>query len=145
MISNLYNKGLEKLLNHDIHFVDDTVKVLLVSPDYNFDEGHEFVSDLTDEVSNANGTGYERKTLANKNMVLDSANNRIYFDADDLIYSSIDTSEILSRAIVFKQVTDDTDSPVIAMIDFPDISTNGSDVTLQVNTEGLFEVQNNIQ
>ncbi len=141
MASNLYNPGLEKLLDGTIDFENDTINVLLVDTNHTFDKTHEFVDDV--DTNEASGTGYSRKTLANASIALDAANDRVEFDADNPSYTALDAGTI-AAAIIFKQVTDDTDSPLIAQIDFADLVTNGSDVELQINSEGLFYVTNNI-
>ena len=141
MASNLYNPGLEKLLDGTIAFESDTINVLLVDTNHTFDKTHEFVNDV--DTNEASGTGYARKTLANAAIALDAANDRVEFDADNPSYTALDAGTI-AAAIIFKQVNDDTDSPLIAQIDFADLVTNGSDVELQINSEGLFFVTNNI-
>lgn len=141
MASNLYNPGLEKLLDGTIAFETDTINVLLVDTVHTFDKTNEFVSDIV--ANEASGTGYARKTLANAAIALDAANDRVEFDADNPSYTALDAGTI-AAAIIFKQVTNDADSPLIAQIDFADLVTNGSDVELQINSEGLFYVTNNI-
>lgn len=141
MASNLYNPGLEKLLDGTIAFESDTINVLLVDTSHTFTKTNEFVSDIV--ANEASGTGYARKTLANAAIALDAANDRVEFDADNPSYTALDAGTI-AAAIIFKQVTNDADSPLIAQIDFADLVTNGSDVELQINSEGLFYVTNNI-
>jgi len=141
MASNLYNPGLEKLLDGTIDFENDTINVLLVDTNHSFDKTHDFVDDIV--ANEASGTGYARKTLANAAIALDAANDRVEFDADNPSYTALDAGTI-AAAIIFKQVTNDADSPLIAQIDFADLVTNGSDVELQINSEGLFYVTNNI-
>ena len=144
MASNLYNPGLLKLLDGTIDFANDTIKVLLVDTSHTFDKTDEFVSDIvTNEAANVSGSGYERKTLGSKTVLLDAANDRVEYDAANPTYTAIDAGTI-AAAIVYKEVTNDSDSPIIAQIDFADLVTNGSDVELQVNTDGLFTVTNNI-
>ena len=141
MASNLYNPGLEKLLSNSIDYDTDTIKVILVNTSHTFTKSHEFVSDIV--ANEASGTGYSRKTLANKAQTLDTANDRVEFDADNPTYTALDAGTIAS-AVIYKEVTTDADSPLIANIDFPDLVTNGSDVELQINSEGLFFVTNSI-
>ena len=88
-------------------------------------------------------SGYSRKTLANTSIALDTGNDRVEFDADDISYTALNAGTIAS-AIVFKEVTNDADSPLIADIDFTDLVTNGSDVDLQVNAEGFFYITNDV-
>ena len=141
MASNLYNPGLEKLLSNSIDYDTDTIKVILVDTNHTFTKSHEFVSDIV--ANEASGTGYSRKTLANKTQTLDTANDRVEFDADNPTYTALDAGTIAS-AVIYKEVTNDADSPLIANIDFADLVTNGSDVELQINSEGLFFVTNSI-
>ena len=139
MASNLYNPGLEKLLDGTITYTTDTIKVLLVDTNHTFTKTHEFVSDVV--ANEASGTGYSRKTLANKTQTLDG--DQVEYDADNPTYTALDAGTIAS-AIVFKEVTNDADSPIIANIDFPDLVTNGSDVELKINVDGIFAVLNNL-
>ena len=141
MASNLFNPGLEKLLDGTISFETDTIKVLLVDTNHTFDKTHEFVSDVV--ANESLGTGYERKTLTSTSIALDAVNDRVEYDADNPVYTSLDAGTI-AAAIVYKEVTSDSDSPLIAQIDFADLVTNGSDVELQINSEGLFLVTNNL-
>ena len=60
------------------------VRVLLVSSSYTFSSDHNFVSDITNELS---GTGYARKVLASKVVAEDDTNDRATFDADDLVWT----------------------------------------------------------
>ena len=140
-MSKVYNPGLLKLLDGTIDFENDTIKVLLVDDNHSFDKTHEFVDDV--DTNEASGTGYERKTLANASISLDTGNDRVEFDADDLSYTGLDAGTIAS-AILYKEVTNDSDSPLIADIDFTDLVTNGSDVDLQVNAEGFFYITNDV-
>jgi len=150
MASNVYNKGMFKLVDKgagSVDFLNDTIKVMVLSPAgaSAFDISNEFVSDVsTNEVTNATGSGYERKTLANKDVRLDEANNRVEYDADNPEFLAINTNEQLATAIIFKDTGDDATSPLLAMIDFADLTTNGTDVELKINVDGLFTVTNNI-
>jgi len=143
-MSKVYNPGLLKLLDGTIDFENDTIKLLLVDTNHSFTKSDEFVSDIVaNEATNSSGSGYERKTLANASIALDTGNDRVEFDADDISYTAIDAGTIAS-AIVYKEVTNDADSPLIADIDFTDLVTNGSDVDLQVNAEGFFYITNDV-
>ena len=144
MASNLYNPGLLKLLDRTVDFENDTIKVLLVDTSHAFDKTDEFVSDIVaNEAANVSGSGYERKTLGSKTILLDAANDRVEYDCANPTYTAINAGTI-AAAIVFKEGVDDASSPLLAQIDFADLVTNGSDVELQVNADGLFTVTNNI-
>jgi len=138
-MSKVYNNGLLKLLDGTIDFENDTIKLLLVDTNHSFDKTHEFV----DDISGNEASGASRKTLSNASIALDSGNDRVEFDADDISYTALNAGTIAS-AIIYKEVTDDTDSLLIADIDFSDLVTNGSDVDLQVNSEGFFFITNDV-
>lgn len=140
-MSKVYNPGLLKLLDGTIDFEGDTIKLLLVDESHTFDKTDEFVSDIV--ANEASGTGYSRKTLANTSIALDAGNDRVEFDADDISYTGLDAGTIAS-AIIYKEVTNDADSILIADVDFTNLVTNGSDVDLQVNAEGFFYINNDV-
>lgn len=146
MANAWYNRGKYILSNSSMDFVNDTIKVLLLdnAQSYVFDPSHNFVADLTpgtNELTNNSGTGYERKTLATKAVNEDDVNDQAEMDCADIDYTSIDAGEI-QAAVVYKEVTNDSDSPVIAYIDsgFPK-QTNGGDLTLTINSEGLLQAK----
>lgn len=139
MASILYNKLYQLALTGGIDLEDDTINVLLVDDTYTADKAHDFVSDVVaDELS---GTGYTRKTLAGKSVTLDNGNNRVTFDATDPVWTGLDAG-VIGGAVIFKQVTNDADSPLICYLDPTNLTTNGSDVTLQFNAAGILRLNN---
>lgn len=143
MASNLYNSGLLKLANGTINFTTDTIGAILVSDGYVFNKAHDFLNDVTThEVTNSVGTGYERKTLANKTITL--VGDSIVFDADNILYTSITTNQLLSKIVLYKDNASDAANDLIACIDYTDLPTNGSDVEIQFNVAGIFRINNQL-
>lgn len=143
MASNLYNQGLLKLSNGTINFLTDNIGVALLSSSATFNKAHVTLDQVTaNEVSNSTGTGYERKTLANKSITL--VGDSVQFDADDVLYSAITTSQFLGSIVVFKNNGSDATNELIAFIDYNDLPTNGSDVNIQFNANGIFRINNNL-
>jgi len=141
MASNFYNQGLLSLLNRNIDFVNDPIKAILVSPAAVFNKAHATLDQVTpNEVTNSVGTGYERKALANQTITL--VGDSIQFDADDLFYTTIRTNELLSAIILYKEEASDAASQLIAFLDYNDLPTNGSDVNIQINSNGIFRINN---
>ncbi len=80
--------------------------------------------------------------MASKAVNKDDPNDRTEWDAGNIAYTAINAGTA-KAAIVYKHVTTDADSIPIAYIDqvdFP-IVTNGGDVNVNVNVEGLFQFQ----
>lgn len=141
MASNFYNNGLLKLLNGSINYTSDNIALLVVDNTYTFDRTDEFVSDITGEVS---GTGYARLSLTSKTVTLNATTNTVVFDSANVSMSAVTTSNAFSGAIVYDDTGVDSTSSLIGFFDMPETTTNGSNVTLTVSADGLFQVSNNI-
>lgn len=152
MASGWYNRAKKEIMDGTISLLSDTIKVMLVTSSYTFNPDHDFIdmggaNDPADH--ELSGTGYTggyggsgRKTLASKAITEDDPNDRAEFDAADVTWTSINAGTIRA-AILIKEGTNDADSKLIAYIDnaaqFP-LVTNGGDVTLQWNAEGILQI-----
>lgn len=121
--SQVYNRGLELILG-GLDLSSSDVRTLLVSSSYTYDPDHNFVSDLTNELS---GTGYARKALTTKTVTEDDTNDRGVFDADDLTWVGANFGTP-AAAIVYLENTTDATRELIARIALsPSIVTNTGD------------------
>jgi hypothetical protein len=136
-----YTNGKASLLNGSLDLLSDTIKVLLVDADYVFDASHSFASQVNSwELS---GTGYiggfggsGRKILSGK-AVVEGASS--YFDANDLPWIDIQAG-ITAGAVLLKERATDADSPLVAFVPFPAISTTGGDLTIQWSATGILQI-----
>lgn len=132
MSSNLYNNGLLKIADHTIDLVNDTIRVLLVNASHTFTATHTTVSQVV--ANELSTTGYVRKDLAGK--AVTAAANVTSFLADNATWLALGPSTsgpTAAFAIVYKFITNDAGSLLIACVDFPDQTLNGSDFTLKWN------------
>lgn len=123
-----------RVTDGDFNFVTDDIRVLLVSTTATFDPTAEFVADIVaDEVENDAGTGYERKTLAGKARAIvtgvtitgiTGAKDVVRMTANNLTYTNINTLTRIGGGYLFKQVTDDADSLIVASFTVPDIPSD---------------------
>ena len=139
-----YNKGKFSVMNGSVALLTDTIKVMLVNSSASFNADHNFVSDIS--ANELSGTGYVggfngsgRKTLAGKTITEDDANDRAEFDANDVSWLAI-SAGTAAAAVLIKEVTSDADSLLIAYLDFSDLVTNGGDMTLQWDAEGILQI-----
>lgn len=139
MASNLYNKGLLKLLDGTIDYLTDNVAILIVSNNYVFDRTQEFVSNISDEIS---GSGYARKSLTSKTVTLNTTSNVVTFDCGTITYTALDSANVLAAAIIYAETGVDSSSSLIANIDFENLTTSNSDVNIVTSPVGLFEITN---
>lgn len=148
MASNLYNSALELFLNGGLDWdTSSNVKCMLVTSSYTPDKDHQYVSSVV--AAELSGTGYTggyggtgRKALAARAVNKDNATDRVYCDdTADVTWSAINAGTPV-YAIIFREVTSDAASPLIACIEITSpVPTNGGDYTLQWATGGLFYVQ----
>lgn len=79
-----------------------------------------------------------RLTLAVTAPTRDDTNDWGEVDATDPVWTALD-SDLLTGAMIFKFVTDDSGSTPIAFYDFAtDLQCNGGDVTVSFGTDGFF-------
>lgn len=119
-----------------VDVIADTIKVMLVTSGYTFNPDDRFVSSAA--ASEISVTGYTggfggsgRKTLASRTLSADDTNNWAAFDAADVTWTALGSGATIAAAIVFKELTSDALSPMIAYFDIADTPTNGGDITIQ--------------
>jgi hypothetical protein len=139
-----YNKGKASILNGAVDLLADTIKVILVNNTYVFDADHNFVSQVSS--TELSGTGYAagfagsgRKTLAGKAVNEVDASDYAAFDANDVTWTAI-LAGTAAGVILVKEVTVDGDSLLIAHIAFSSVVTNGGDLTLQWDANGILQL-----
>lgn len=145
MASAWYNKGKAVVMDGTVDLVNDTIKVILVTSSYSFNADHDFADDVSaNEISvtgytgGFNGAG--RKTLASKTVTVDNTNDRAYFDAADLTWTSLGAGATVGGAVLVKEITNDAATPLIGFIDFSDTATNGNDFTVSWDSNGILRI-----
>lgn len=124
MSNALYDKGRQKFLEGDIHWLTDTIKVVLVdladyTPNLSTDE---FLSNIPTAARVAISPA-----LTNKTSTAGVA------DADNVVFTSV-TGDQSEAIVIFKDTGTDTTSPLIAFIDSAvglPVTPNGGDIEVQ--------------
>lgn len=139
------NKFRQLLMTKNIDLVNDAgIKIMLFNSSYSPDKDHDFVSSITGGTSKElSGTGYVagfngsgRKSLASRAITRDDGADKVFFDAADVTWTAISAGTIGGAAVI-KEVTNDSDSIIVCMLDPTDLVTNGSDVTIQFAADGI--------
>lgn len=88
------------------------------------------------------GANYARKTLASQAVAIDTTNNRVEFDFEDLTWTALGNgTRAIQGILILKHVTNDTDSVPIAFIQFAsNQNPGGSDFTVTVDAEGAIQI-----
>lgn len=132
MADGLYNRGLDEPGGGQ--WASGTWKFMLTKAGYTFNKDHDFVSDLSNEVT---GSGYARVTAGSKTRTIDDTNDRITYDCADPAFGSIVTGETVTAMELFRFVTNDADSILFGYYDLPDTATNGSAFTPVLGANGV--------
>ena len=143
MASQVYNAAKKGLLDGSIDLDTDDIRAILVMANTTGDTENDtkvYVGDLT-TLDEHDGANYVRKALANEAVNKDDANDRAEFSADDVTWSSLGAgTRNCVGLILYKHVTNDADSPLIAYVEFASPVTNdGSNFTVQWNAEGILQ------
>lgn len=143
MANFVYNEAKNQILTGGIDFASDDIRVLLVMSNTTAgaEDDKDTISGFT-TLDEYDGANYSRQALANEAVNEKAANDRAEFDGDDVTFSSLGAgTRQCQAAIVYKHVTNDSDSIPIAYIDtggFP-FDGNGGDVTIQWNADGIVQ------
>lgn len=142
MATQVYNRA-KLLLGQallDFGASGSDLRVMLVTSAYTHNLDHDFVSDAN--AAELSGGNYVRKTLASKTWTLDDAGDQATFDAADATWSALlPGAGTPTMAIVFKFVTSDADSPLVAAHDLsPVTAPNGGDYTVAWDAAGILSL-----
>lgn len=89
-----------------------------------------------------NATGYARLALASEAVNVDTSNNRAEFDATDLSFTGLsgDASRAIQGVLIYKHVTNDTDSLPVVFVDFAaDIPATATQIDIPWDAEGILQ------
>lgn len=130
MASAHYDLGLQKFTSGSINLSSDTIRTRLMRTSaYTFSQAHEFASSLPAAIATD-------VTLGTK--VLSGGT----FDAADAVFSAVSAGAAINCLAIFKFVTNDADSPLLAYIDGFSVTPNGGDITIQwqATTPWIFKI-----
>lgn len=133
MASAMYLEGMADMFKGDLDWEVVTLKCALVTAAYTFDCDHSGFAAITNELS---GTGYTGggDTLTTPAVNTDTVNDRVELDADDAAWTAINAGTA-AAAIIY----DSTNDSLIAYIDIADTATNGGDLTIEWDAEGIIQ------
>ena len=155
MANLFYNNAKLLIFNNTLDLETDSgIKILLVSnaTAYTPNADHVFIDeagandviDAETNVTNYTGGfgGAGRKTLASRAITVDNTNDRAEFDAADVTWTALGngTNQTVVAGVIVKEITNDAASLLIGYVDFSDFTTNGADLTLQWDAEGIIQL-----
>lgn len=118
MANAFTNYGKGQLLNGNIDLVNDTIKLMLITSSHTPDiDAEEFIDDVSaNEVGDSGTYSSGGATLGTKSVTVDDTNDRAYFDAADVAFTS---ATITARyAYLYKDTGTPATSPIIGYYDY---------------------------
>lgn len=139
---NAYNRSGFLLGSAQLDFgpSGSDLRVMLATTSYVPDLDHDFVSSVV--AAELSGGNYVRKALASKTWTLSDAADASIFTAANVVWSALLLAAGTPRyAVVFKQVTNDADSPLVSVAELPATPPTGSDYTVQWDASGIYRIE----
>lgn len=146
MASAWYDSGKYEVISGNTNLTASGIKCVLLTTSYSFDPTHHYISDVVaNEISVTNYTGAfggsGRKLLSAKTANEDgTSNNLAYFDAADITWTALGVGTTIGGAVIVRELTTDSNSPLIAFMDLTDTATNGGDITISWNAAGILKI-----
>ncbi len=149
MADIFYNEAKKEIADQTIDLLNNTLKIMLVTSSYVANADDKFIEEGANDANEheINVTNYtpgygsaSRKTIGNKAIAVDDANDRAEFDStDDQTWTSLGSGATIAGVILVKEITNDTASRLIAYFDVTNTATNGGDIVIAWNAEGLLQ------
>ena len=143
MASNIFNNFLQKLLaSYLVTGADIRCALLMTNTTADSDkDAINFVANIT-TLDECDAAGYARVAIGTEASNVDDANDRAEFDGADVSFTGLggDATRDIQGALIFKFVTDDTDSVPIAFIDFTaDIALAATQIDVPWSSSGILQ------
>jgi len=142
-MSLVYNIAKQKFANGDMDWEANTIKVLLLNSGYTADADHATVDAIISVSNECSGTGYVRKSLANKVSDNDTTNDRTELKADDISWTGLSVGTV-AAFLVYQEIDSGNDALniPIAYINtggFP-TTASGGDVAIAFSADGIIQL-----
>lgn len=135
-----YNAAKKKIMDNDIDFLADTMKVTLHTGYTPNIDTHDFWDDVSaTEYGTASGYTAGGVTLGSKTTTVDTTNDQCDIDAADATWSSLGalSPATPSHAICWKDTGTPATSPLLFYVELGTTATNGSNYTIAWNAGGI--------
>jgi hypothetical protein len=143
MANFIYNEAKRAFAAGEINLVSNDIRVMLIMTNTTADTQRDpnTISGFT-TLDECDGSNYSRITLSGKSLFENATNNRAEFKASNVIFTSlgIGTRQV-QAALVYKHVTNDSDSVPLVFFDtngFP-FNGDGTNKTIQWNSTGIIQ------
>lgn len=125
MVAKFYNPGLRYISDGTVDLDTDPLIWILCTSSYTFNDEHEFVDDLTNELSGGN---YSRPSVTGVNIAKDDVNDGADIEADDPTFPSLGAAAgTPDHLILAVNVGTDATNILICALDLLEDAPDGND------------------
>jgi len=134
MANAVYPKAKKAILDGDVDFLNDTIKIVLTDVQYSYSTGHDFLDDIGVDDRVATSAALSSKTTTGG-----------AFDAADVTFTSL-TGNTVTAWVLFKDTGTASTSQLIAYFDTVSgggalsFTPNGGNFTLSFGASGIFTI-----
>lgn len=143
MASVVYHNAIAKMMSGDLDLNAHDIRVALLMTNTTADtENDTALMNGFTTLDECDSTSYARVALTTEAVNTDNTNNRAEFDADDASFTGLggDATRAVQGALIYRHVTNDTDSVPIAFIDFTsDIPATATQIDIPWDAEGIIQ------
>lgn len=131
MANTLYPLGLKAILDGDIDFLNDTIKIQLLDADAAYSAADQYLDDVNADA------------VATSDALASPSTTAGAFDATDVTFTAL-TGSVCEAWVLFKDSGDASTSPLILWMDTLastaafSYTPNGSDLTIEFGASGVF-------
>ncbi len=145
MASLVYNNAMliSVKAELDLQEAGDDIRVALVMSNTTCDTEEETaLMNAFTTLDEMDGANYGRKTLASQAVAIDTTNDRVEFDFEDLTFTALGNgTRDVQGMLVLKHVTNDTDSIPLFFVQFSvNQAPGGSNFTVTIDAEGALQI-----
>jgi hypothetical protein len=139
--SYMYGKAILAVLNKEVDWAADTIKVMLCTSSYVANQDtHDYKDDVTNEISDASYTA-GGKALSSATIAYDAGTNIIKLDAADLTWTALTAPEVRYAVVYDDTPATDATKPLLGFIDFDEnLACAAADLVITWSADGIFEI-----
>lgn len=130
------NRGKFRLGTGGTVWTSATIKAGLLKSSAAPTADDNFVADVVAGSAEISVSGYARVTVTSPTATENDTNDRLELDCADLVFAGLAAGQTVGWVFIYHEVTNDADSPVLALLDIADTPTNGGDLTIQISANG---------
>lgn len=137
MAETAYNEYKKNLADAAENWPTADYRALLLTGAVTINPDHDFVAGVLAANTEASDASYGRVALTSQTNTLDDTNDRANLDAATVDFTTLD-NETPTAMVIFRQVTNDTDSPIVSIHDTGfGTAANGAGYTVELPNDLL--------